>query len=457
MKYEIIKIKKEELNCIDNIAKLSSTRKLSEKEKLEVYQKLESYKEKLKALFEKYYLKLIKDENKDFDFDEVIIKFNIDKSYLSSIKDAEKRKSIMIYLDINPYEYTYYLTYAKLRYYKNNYNKININYILNNQSLSEKTIYIFMYKYYYDEDTIINEDHYAIYFDPLKNEKYTILESEIKDFEKNKIIIYPEKYISTNEILKVLDEELLNKENETINDCITKTKLRIKNLSYKKSPEYKEEFLLKRINELYQRVKGTIVNEETLFQGNFLKIKQETYKLPNNSVVKKEKVVKNNGKDSVIVIAITKDFKYIITIQNRINNKLIAEFPSGYIEDNENPLDAAKRELQEETSYKTDSFILLDEAYTSPGIDNSKTYIVLANNCIKTDELYIGGTELVDYELFTEKELKYLIYKNIMNGAMNKLAYYNLITNTINCNTFIMGEDERIYKRLRKKKNPFNN
>ena len=79
MKYEIIKIKKEELNYIDNIAKLSSTRKLSEKEKLEVYQKLESYKEKLKALFEKYYLKLIKDENKDFDFNEVIIKFNIDK------------------------------------------------------------------------------------------------------------------------------------------------------------------------------------------------------------------------------------------------------------------------------------------------------------------------------------------------------------------------------------------
>lgn len=457
MKYEIIKIKKEELNYIDNIAKLSSTRKLSEKEKLEVYQTLESYKEKLKALFEKYYLKLIKDENKDYDIDEVIIKFNIDKSYLSSIKDAEKRKSLMIYLDINPYEYTYYLTYAKLRYYKNNYNKININCILNNQSLSEKPIYIFMYKYYYDEDTIFNEDHYAIYFDPLKNEKYTILESEMKDFEKNKIIIYPEKYISTNEILKVLNEELLNKENETINDCITKTKLRIKNLSYQKSPEYKEKILLKRINELYQRVKGTIVNEETLFQGNFLKIKQETYKLPNNSVVKKEKVVKNNGKDSVIVIAITKDFKYIITIQNRINNKLIAEFPSGYIEDNENPLDAAKRELQEETSYKTDSLILLDEAYTSPGIDNSKTYIVLANNCIKTDELYIGGTELVDYELFTEKELKYLIYKNIMNGAMNKLAYYNLINNTINRNTFIMGEDERIYKRLRKKKNPFNN
>ena len=75
-------------------------------------------------------------------------------------------------------------------------------------------------------------------------------------------------------------------------------------------------------------------------------------------------------KNSVIVIAITQNKEYIITIQNRINNKLIVEFPSGYIENNENPINAAKRELYEETgaiktniipvaTYKINSFSLL--------------------------------------------------------------------------------------------------
>ena len=72
---------------------------------------------------------------------------------------------------------------------------------------------------------------------------------------------------------------------------------------------------------------------------------RETYKLPNGKVVNKEKIVKNNGKDSVIVIAINQDKEYIITFQNRIKDKLIAEFPAGYIEDGEDVIDDAKREL----------------------------------------------------------------------------------------------------------------
>ena len=104
--------------------------------------------------------------------------------------------------------------------------------------------------------------------------------------------------------------------------------------------------------------------------------------MPNENIVSKEKIIKNAGKDSVIVIAITQDKEYIITIQNRINDKLIAEFPSGYIENNEDPIEAAKRELKEETGYISDDLFLVDEAYTSPGTDNSKTYIVIAKNRI---------------------------------------------------------------------------
>ena len=79
-----------------------------------------------------------------------------------------------------------------------------------------------------------------------------------------------------------------------------------------------------------------------------------------------------------------------------------------------------ERELKEETGYISDDLFLVDEAYTSPGTDNSKTYIVIANNCIKTNEKNITGTELIDYGLFSEKELEYLINKNIFGAIMNK-------------------------------------
>ena len=138
-------------------------------------------------------------------------------------------------------------------------------------------------------------------------------------------------------------------------------------MNYIRSPEYKEKILLDRINEIYKKVKGKFIQKEVLYSGNFLQILRETYRLPNENIVSKEKIIKNAGKDSVIVIAITQDKEYIITIQNRINDKLIAEFPSGYIENNEDPIEAAKRELKEETGYISDDLFLVDEAYTSPG------------------------------------------------------------------------------------------
>lgn len=64
----------------------------------------------------------------------------------------------------------------------------------------------------------------------------------------------------------------------------------------------------------------------------------------------------------------------------------------------------------------------------------------------------ITGTELIDYGLFSEKELEYLINKNIINGAMNKLAYYNLINNVDDCNIIYVNSNKKIYKKSREKR-----
>lgn len=43
-----------------------------------------------------------------------------------------------------------------------------------------------------------------------------------------------------------------------------------------------------------------------------------------------------------------------------------------------------------------------------------------------------SGTEFLTFDLSSKEELEYLINNNIMNGAMNKLAYYDLICNIDN-------------------------
>ena len=50
------------------------------------------------------------------------------------------------------------------------------------------------------------------------------------------------------------------------------------------------------------------------------------------------------------------------------------------------------------------------------------------------------------------EELEYLINKNIINGAMNKLSYYNLINNVDDCNITYVNSNKKIYKKSREKR-----
>lgn len=468
-KNEFEKIKREELSYIDSIAQISSNKTLSETEKLEIYRTLNNYEIKLNKILKKLWSTFSGDDSLTKDnLKDVIIEIDLPKDYLSSLtfQYNEQKEYILEKLWIDAESLKFKLTLYNLVRCREWWN-INSDQIQNFIRLIEEPIYIF--SGYYDA----SEDCYGPCFgDPddylygiyenirnngYNNDKKEISKKDIDEFEKDKIIIHSKRYVYSNEIRKIFEEELLNSNNLTLNDCVIQTRNRIEELNYTRSPEYKEKVLLDRINELYKKVKGEFIQKEVLYSGNFLQILRETYRLPNENIVEKEKVVKNKGKDSVIVIAITQEKEYIITTQNRIKDKIIAEFPSGYIENNEDPIETAKRELKEETGYISDDLFLVDEAYTSPGTDNSKTYIVVANNCIKTDEKSKDGTEIVEYGLFSEKELEYLINKNIMNGAMNKLAYYNLVNNVDDCNVTYVKSNKKIYKKLKEKRNLLGN
>ena len=458
IKEEFIKSKKEELDYIDSITKISSNKILSEYEKLEIYRTLKNYEIKLNEICDRLYKEAIKNiELKKDNLKNVILEFNLDKNYLSSINLCyeQHKEKLLECLGIDSETFKFKLTLYDLIYNTHEYIENFYHIIQNNQKLIENPIYVFCGYHDSSEKYCIPcfggpDDYiYGIYKNicDRHNMVKEIPEKDILNFEKDKMIIRSKGYVGTFEIKQIFEEELLNIHNRTLNDCFIETKNRVEKLEYTRSPEYKEKILLNKINELYKKIEGKFIKKEVLYNGDFLDILRETYKLPNGNIIQKEKVVKNSGKNSVIVISITQDKEYIITFQNRIKNKIIAEFPSGYIENDEGPIDAAKRELKEETGYATDDLFIVDECYTSPGIDNSVTYIVIANNCIKTDNKDVNGTELIDYGLFSDIELNYLINNNIMNGAMNKLAYYNLVNNVDNCNCTYVKCKEKIYKK----------
>lgn len=461
IKHEFIKLKMDELGYIDSISKLSSERTLSSSEKLLMYRKLDEYKDELDKILMKIFDYIRKGNLDDEELDKIIIEIKVPKDFLSSLKMDEYSRVMLLrnYLGIDS-SYKYVLTKNDI-FYGTYHRDVKLDLFLNGQRPIDDEVYIF--NGWYDtseEDSIIfsNDKDYVVALYSLlcdRNYSVEIPKSKICDFEKDKVIIHSKNYVYSDEVRKIFYRELLNSDNKDLMDAVKSTRKIIDDLDYSRSPQYKEKILFDKIHTLYDKVKGNLVKSELLFNGDFLQVLREIYELPDKRIVKKEKVIKNNGKNSVIVIALTCDGRYIITFQNRIKDHILAEFPSGYIENNEDVIDASKRELMEETGYESDDMFILDEIFSSPGIDNSKTYIVVANNCVKTCEPRKDGTELVNYELFSLDELKYMIQNNIMNGSSNKLAFYSLISNTKDDDILYFEDEKVIRKVFKRKENPF--
>lgn len=185
--------------------------------------------------------------------------------------------------------------------------------------------------------------------------------------------------------------------------------------------------LYTKLNNLFSKTKATHISSKTLYNGKFIKLISEKYNLPNNKIIDRERIEKNHNKESVIIIAITKEDKFILVVQNRINELTSIEFPSGYIEEDERLLEAANRELQEEVGYISDDITILDSYCSQLGIDDSIVNIVLAKKCIKISEQNLGENEYINFDEFSFDELCSIVKENYINGCGNKLAFYELV------------------------------
>ena len=366
-------------------------------------------------------------ESKEKNMDKVFIEIKLKDDFFNKVSDIFNRHRYLILrrYNINLEKNSYILTvkdiidgnYTKYRY-------SDFDYLFNKQELFEKPIYIFLYYDDHSDEYFLFDYTTGIYIDFVYGDKTEISVKEMENFEKNKIIIRVTPRVDELEVRTIFREELLNENNKTLEDCANSTMIRVNELNYLRSPEYKEKMLLEKITNIYEKVKRKLIKEEILYSGDFINLIKEVYSLPNNKTITREKIVKNGGKDSVIIVATDSNGNYILTFQTRINDKIIAEFPSGYIEDGEDVIEAAKRELKEETGYVSDNVTLLDNSYYSVGIDNSVCCIVRMKNCVKAFD--VNPNENLAYGLFSEEELKYLLNNNIMSGSLNKLAYHSL-------------------------------
>lgn len=165
-----------------------------------------------------------------------------------------------------------------------------------------------------------------------------------------------------------------------------------------------------------------ILNEKLIHKGNFMDFVNIDVKLPNGKNANRD-VIKHPG--ACAVIAFLDSENIILVEQFRLPlNKTLLEIPAGKLNKKEDPMDCAKRELQEETGYVAKEIEYLGSIATAPGFCDEIIHLYKALN-LSLGEKNEDEDEFTSVKVLNINDLKEMIKKGeIIDGKTISVLSY---------------------------------
>lgn len=137
-----------------------------------------------------------------------------------------------------------------------------------------------------------------------------------------------------------------------------------------------------------------------VFSGVLVDVYQWPQKLYDGSITTFETVARRPSVDVIAEV----DGKIIVVEQEQPVNGKFFGLAGGRLEEKENPIHAAQRELLEETGYESNDWELIEE-FDSYGLLQFKEYLYVARACKKVTKPHPDGGEKIELKLITLDEL----------------------------------------------------
>ena len=165
-----------------------------------------------------------------------------------------------------------------------------------------------------------------------------------------------------------------------------------------------------------------IKETECVLDSEYVKVDKDDVLLPHGREIKD--FYKVTIKDCAAIVALTPSNQIILKKEYRhCYGEELIEIPAGVLEDGESPLETAKRELQEETGYRSEKWTYLGKTVESSAKLTNYMYIYLAEDCEKVSSQKLDYGEDIEVIEVSLNEAVEMIMNNeiICNSSIGAI------------------------------------
>lgn len=183
------------------------------------------------------------------------------------------------------------------------------------------------------------------------------------------------------------------------------------------------------IPELKNREWKVLSSEKMLDRGVWMRLRKERVQLPSGVEVPEWFIL--DFPDWVNVIAITREGQFVLEDQYRhAVGETHFELVAGVIDEGETPLEAAQRELSEESGYGGGHWELFMTVAPNPTNQSNFSYTFLATGVEKTCAQHLDASEDIQVHLFSRDEVRELLETGQIIQAMHLAPLWKYFAET---------------------------
>ena len=164
-----------------------------------------------------------------------------------------------------------------------------------------------------------------------------------------------------------------------------------------------------------------LVNSREIYEGRIISVRSDDIELEDGNVVRRD-VVDHPG--AVVIVPVDREGRVLWVSQYRYAaGTTLLELPAGTLEEGEEPLECARREIQEETGFSASDWTAMGGFFSAPGFTSEYLYAFAATGLAEA-EAHPDEDEDIDVVPLSEAEALAKIDAGEVEDAKSIAAFF---------------------------------